>query len=522
MAVPSIEELIGSSSQRLTPFRDYRMIRGGGESAYLSLFAPPQGQVLVTAATRVNHFEGLTDTLPDLGLPSRMKDCLVYYACWQLLSQRLPLNQEGLVLTQRQTESGSEDRSEVLAGAQTQTQTDNKAEDSTSTVTDDKTTQVTNTQTDDKTQSTAETVTDDKSQSEVGTKDATIVEQRAGSISEVVDLEETATKDESVTTTGGEITTDVRTAATTGTTAENFAETTVGDSRTTELTTDVRTPMLLNIESGSEKTDIPKKVTIVDVNPHTENQVTERHDAITESMTWDEANPPKQKTQTTPGYDITTSTRHTEDKHDWTTTTDGAAGTDVHQEQHFGKIVAEQGVDRTQKTVTTDVDHDEQHESNTNTSKTESTSEDSQGTVTKDQTDSTTGNDLTVSAQEKTTTDDGSTTTTTDEDSTSTILNTGTTATATTVDNTGTTALDELTTNGGTSATVGSVTNTGTSTLAQDTDNTTTTTTGSDKVTGVESMSTYRDRLQTAQYYKLLLDMEVQSKKMRSWVARGL
>lgn len=443
-----LSDYIGSTSTRLSPFRDYRVLRGPGEAAYLNLFSPPQGQVLATLATRVNHFSELSETLPDLGLPSRMKDCLVYYACWQLLSQRLPVGQEALKLTTRQTETDNTVVSEVTSGSDTQTQTDNKT------------------------------------QTETGTKDGTVEEARAGTQSEVVDLEQTETKNGSVTTTGGETTTDVRTQAVTATNEENMAETTVGFDQVDTDNKSYKYPNLTTTESGSESVDTGEKVTKNEKQSNEQIMVTEHHDAVVETMDWDEGQPPRQTSQTVPAYDITSTTTHPGQgwNKDWTT----EEAVEDAQVQHFGKVVKEEGVDYTHEILDDNKRTSLDHESNTHGNKSETTSEDSQGTVVKDQTDTTVDNDLTVSAQEKVTTDDLTTTTTTDEDTTNTIVNTGTQITA----------------------------------LEKDT--TTATSTEGDKITGIETMATYRDRLQTAQYYKMLLDLEVQHKQMRSWVARGL
>ena len=523
MSDPAIipSDYISRESLRLSPHRDYRILRGAAETAYLDIHAPPQGQILATVATRVDHFSELTDTLPSLGLPSRMKSCLVYYACWQLLSQRLPINQEALTLTSRQTESGTEERTEVLDGAQSQTQTDNKTETRDETQTDDKTQVLTGLQTDDKAQNTTETVTDNKTQAETIARDVEVTETRAGSTSEVTDLEQTENKDETLTTTGGETTTDVRTAATTGTTTENMAETTVGHDRDDSLTVETVTPSLTTTESGTEKIGTGLKTSLkelqsneqIDVNTTTSPQSTE--------MTWDEGTPARQTGQneknTITVHELTTHPGQGKNK-EWMTE-DPAPNA---QTTTFGKVVTQAGGQRTATTVDDDKETSLNHESNTNSDKTESTSEDSQGTVTKDQSDRTLGTTGTVSAQEKTVTDDGTTTTVTDEDTTDTTLNTGTQATVGEVTNTGTTETSETTTNSGTSETEGTTVNTGTTVIAGTTDNSTVTSTGSDKVTGMETMNTYRDRLQTAQYYKMLFDLEVQAKKMRSWVARGL
>lgn len=448
MTVPSIEELIGSTSQRLTPFRDYRMIRGSSEAAYLSLFAPPQGQVLATVATRVNHFSELSDDLPSLGLPTRMKDCLVYYACWQLLSQRLPVGQEELRVTQRQIETDNTVVSEVTSGSDMQTTTDNKM------------------------------------QTETGTKDGTVTEAKTGSQGEVIDTEQTDTKDETLSTTGGEVTTDVRTAATTGVTTsdtEGSKNSTEDNEEHVEDTLDKYSKV---VDSGHEHIDTHGGTTVVEDEKHDITEVLEDTPGGTIGFRYDEGTPPRQIEQINPHIAVTTTSRHLDNKRNWLRTTE--PDVDDAQVTHFGKEVRETGEDHDSKHTMARNELDERTEEHRTEAKSESTSEDSQGTVTKNQSEATIGNNLIVSAQEKTTTDNLETVTVTDEDSINTVLNTGTSATE----------------------------------LQKDT--TTATSTEGDKITAVESLSTYRDRLQTAQYYKLLMDMEVQSKKMRSWVARGL
>jgi hypothetical protein len=448
MTVPSIEELIGSTSQRLTPFRDYRMIRGSSEAAYLSLFAPPQGQVLATVATRVNHFSELSDDLPSLGLPTRMKDCLVYYACWQLLSQRLPVGQEELRVTQRQIETDNTVVSEVTSGSDTQT------------------------------------TTDDKTQTEIGTKDGTVTEAKTGSQDEVTDTEQTETKDESLSTIGGEVTTDVRTASTTGSTTGDIESSKISVEESEEHVEDTLDKWSKVVDSGHERLDIHGGTTVVEDEKHDITEVLEDTPGGTISFRYDEGTPPRQTEQINPHIAVTTTSRHLENKRNWLRTTEP----DVNEAEfkHFGKEVRETGEDHDSKHTMSRNDLQENTEEHRTEAKSESTSEDSQGTVTKNQAEATIGNNLIVSAQEKTTTDNLLTETLTDEDSTNTVLNTGTSATE----------------------------------LLKDT--TTATSTEGDKITAVESLSTYRDRLQTAQYYKLLMDMEVQSKKMRSWTARGL
>lgn len=74
---------------RLTPMRDYRVNRGALESATLSCFTAPQSSVRVMVAKRIDSFPSDSSTLAELGIPERAKDPLVYYACWQLLNQKM-------------------------------------------------------------------------------------------------------------------------------------------------------------------------------------------------------------------------------------------------------------------------------------------------------------------------------------------------------------------------------------------------------------------------------------------------
>ena len=61
-----------------------------------------------------------------------------------------------------------------------------------------------------------QTQTDAKTQTETGRRDKTTTENKTGTQGETIDLEQTEAKDGTLTTSGSEITTDVRTAATTG------------------------------------------------------------------------------------------------------------------------------------------------------------------------------------------------------------------------------------------------------------------------------------------------------------------
>ena len=76
---------------RLTPFRDFRVNRRGGDSCYLRLFNPPVGSVArLTFATRPRHFQSQEETLDDLRLPDRIREPLVLYTLWHMLSQQIP------------------------------------------------------------------------------------------------------------------------------------------------------------------------------------------------------------------------------------------------------------------------------------------------------------------------------------------------------------------------------------------------------------------------------------------------
>lgn len=80
---------VTDGATRLSPFRDYRVRRGGLEAATLRLYTPPAGTFNVEYATRPEEFATDDTTLATLGLPERVRDVLFYYACWTLLNQKL-------------------------------------------------------------------------------------------------------------------------------------------------------------------------------------------------------------------------------------------------------------------------------------------------------------------------------------------------------------------------------------------------------------------------------------------------
>jgi hypothetical protein len=437
---------IGDSS-RLAPLRDYRVARGALGEAFLNFFSAPNTDVVVSIAERPSTFSGDDDTLADIGFPERARDCLVFYACWQLLSQRLPENFDTLVETQRQVETNDLTETQTQGGTETQTQTDNKT------------------------------------QQETGTKDSTTTESKTGTTGEVIDLEQTENKDETLTTTGGETTTDVRTAATTTNGETGLHKSTNDYQHVLETESTQRIPALTTAESGTESTTHDAGTLEKEVNPHTQKEETQIIGAKTTDTDYDEGTPPRATEARESTQTVTTTSVYLNDKKDWEWNRQTRDGED---ETTFGKHTVETGTDTTTHTKEDTTSQAGGEEDVTVENKTESTSEDSQGTVTKDETQATAGNNLTVSSQEKTTTDDTTDTIVLDEDTTTTVTNTGTSSTE----------------------------------LERDTTQETLTTGG--KTTSLSTMATFRDRVQTAQYYKLLFDMEVQTKRMRPWTSRGL
>ena len=513
MTVPSIEELIGSTSQRLTPFRDYRMIRGGGEAAYLSLFAPPQGQVLATVATRVNHFSELSDTLPDLGLPSRMKDCLVYYACWQLLSQRLPVGQEDLKQTQRQTESGTEDRSEVLDGAQLQTQIEAKAgtqgQQRDSTQTDAKDVTVTTNE--------DGTTTEDKTPTITGTRESTTTETKAAINLEDTNLEQTEDKNGNLTSAGTEYTSSQNAGSGTSDITERSGQENwqTLDSRTQDDggTTKSSMDTVDQDEATHSETLHDTQVNQHNFSADPPGHIEDRQPDVTTHAEWDSATPAHQT--------VSKVLAHSNYQFDTT---------DKNQFTHTGGSETDDGthnVDSMTIGMETDLNHNvsTKHDEQENltvdtkfTTKLDGTSEDNRGSTTTGRTDANLESNLVLNEQSKVAT--------ANEDNVTLFVETTTQGTAednvTTVDKTTVEVTDEDATSIITEAVDTTTSEDNTTTVNQSTDNTTTSVFATDKVTGIETMSTYSDRLRIAQYYKVLLDVEVQSKKMRSWVARGL
>lgn len=435
-----------NNSTRLAPHRDYRVARGAIGATYLDLFSAPQTDVVAVLAERPSAFAATDDTLADLGLPERMKDCLIYYACWQLLSQRIPLGLEELKVTQRQTEDNDILESTTQGGTETQTQTDNKT------------------------------------QTEIAARDTTVTEAKTGTQAEVTDLEQTENKDEALTISGGETTTDVRTAATTTSFEDHEDKLTVNLNEKTETIDGTVEKAHALTDSGTIETETSSNR--IDENIYHEQGdkkgVVEEERDLATTANWGNTTPATQTSGTESGtITTTTSLPETADKRDFTDHGKTVTETRDLSQTDFGQ-------DREDRTTELTDNNRETVDGTQFGTKSETTSEDSQGTVTKDETQANLGTNLTVSSQEKTTTDDLSTETITDDDGTTTTSNTGTQVTA----------------------------------LEKDTTQATATTGG--KVTSVETVNTFRDRLQAAQYYKLLLDLEVQAKKMRPWVARGI
>ena len=155
-------------------------------------------------------------------------------------------------------------------------------------------------------------------------------------------------------------------------------------------------------------------------------------------MTWDEGTPLRQTGQTAGPVTVTTETTHPGQGMNKQWTTEDAV--EDAQATTFGKRVAETGIETTTVIENGSDQKEETHLSATQIDKSDQTSEDSQGTVTKSGTDGTIENNLTVSAQEKTTTDNLTTETVEDEDSVLTTLNTGTQTTELAKDTTQATA----------------------------------------------------------------------------------
>lgn len=83
-------EDVGSPTYHLSPFRDYRVLRGEDESVSLRLYQAAVGTVTVKVAVHPDEFAATTTTLADLGLPDRMREPLVLYAQWKALSSKMP------------------------------------------------------------------------------------------------------------------------------------------------------------------------------------------------------------------------------------------------------------------------------------------------------------------------------------------------------------------------------------------------------------------------------------------------
>jgi hypothetical protein len=100
IAVQDVEYSYQDSVSLLRPNRDYRVIKRDGATA-LRLFAtkPSEEYALrVRGVFRPEPFDELTEDLASKGLPESMRSCLVYYACWKLLAQKvMPLMRRDLV-----------------------------------------------------------------------------------------------------------------------------------------------------------------------------------------------------------------------------------------------------------------------------------------------------------------------------------------------------------------------------------------------------------------------------------------
>lgn len=75
---------------RLTPFRDYRVLRGDRQECLLQVFGSVTGTLRVRAAYDPMLFRQPTDTIESLQLPLSIVECIVLYCCWQCLLQFLP------------------------------------------------------------------------------------------------------------------------------------------------------------------------------------------------------------------------------------------------------------------------------------------------------------------------------------------------------------------------------------------------------------------------------------------------
>ena len=535
-------DYVTSQSLRLSPARDYRLIRSGAEEASLNLFAAPQGQVLVTTATRVDHFGSTADTLPSLGLPSRMKNCLIYYTCWQLLSQRLAVGQEELKLMSRQTEAGTEDRSEILAGQQTQTEVDAKSQltglSKDTTTTEDKAgtqgSQRDSTQTDTKdstvTGTEDSTTTDDKTPTITGTRDSTTTEVRAALNQEDTNLEQTDDKNATAYSVSTDVTAEDRAGSSTSTTNDVVSEDNISvlDSIAEELVSASK-----QSSTGQGTTETSKSVKTTDQGSHDKVEPisgkVHTHQFTTGTADWDRATPAVQTGSTQDVVTDVTDTVHTDTDHR-TVGIDTDELLDHNTESLDSSVGRDSSKDLTSKTENQTASNSQVTEG----SKQDLTSEDNNTTQTGNKTDTSLESNLVLNVQEKTATNaednvttytevttqgtaedninvlDKDTLTTTDEDDTSVL----------------TEAIDQTTTENNTIGVLETsdqtTTEDNTITTDQSTDNTTTSVFETTKTTGLESRDTYRDRFQTVQYYKMLLDLEVQSKHMRSWMARGL
>lgn len=80
----------GTTWERLSPQRHYRIERGELDAATLVLFNPESsGTIRVACTVRPRPLANGTETLADLGLPERAQRTIVLYAAWTLIEQRI-------------------------------------------------------------------------------------------------------------------------------------------------------------------------------------------------------------------------------------------------------------------------------------------------------------------------------------------------------------------------------------------------------------------------------------------------
>ena len=114
--VTEVDLVVGDQTTRLQAFNDYRVMRGALETAALRIFnAGSSGSLVVRVAVHPHSFPSDDHTLALIGLPDRMENSLIYYACWQLLNQKIaprvrtdtvtPMQQEGLATFRDQVQA---------------------------------------------------------------------------------------------------------------------------------------------------------------------------------------------------------------------------------------------------------------------------------------------------------------------------------------------------------------------------------------------------------------------------------